>query len=131
MAKATGASSTDAILGPGTRVKGRITGGGNLTIEGAVEGDILLSGNLVLGEEATCRSSVQADDVMVGGRLDGDITARGAVVLRAGARVQGTVRGESFAIEDGADFQGQVECDFDLPPILSGEREGRGRRGRE
>ncbi len=128
MAKATGTSS-EAILGPGTKVKGRITGSGNLTVEGTVEGDIVLSGNLVLGEEASCRSSVQADDVTVGGRLDGDITARGAVTLRAGARVHGNVRGESLAMEDGADFQGQIECDFDLPPILAGG-EGRGRHAR-
>jgi len=124
MAKATGASS-DAILGVGTRVKGRITGSGNLTVDGTVEGDILLAGNLILGDEATCRSTVQADDVTVGGRLDGDITARGAVILRAGARVHGNVRGESLAMEDGADFQGQVDCDFELPPILA---DGRGRR---
>jgi len=129
MAKATGASS-EAILGPGTRVKGRITGSGNLTVEGTVEGDIVIVGNLTLGDEATCRSAVQADDVTVGGRLDGDISARGAVMLRAGARVHGNVRGESLAMEDGADFQGRVECDFELPPILSGG-EGRGRRGRD
>jgi cytoskeletal protein CcmA (bactofilin family) len=113
MARATtrGAAGSEAVIGRTTRVRGRIGGDGDLRLEGSVEGDVTLSGALtVIGE------------------LEGDVRAEGGVHIEAGARVKGDITGESIAIDDGAEFSGQLIAEFDLPPELGGGSGGGRRR---
>ena len=108
------------IIGAGARVRGRITGDGHLTVEGQVEGDITLRGDLVVADGASVTSNIDAQSVTVAGTLEGDVSARGPVKIAAGARVRGDMHGEHIAIEEGAQFAGRLDCEFDLPPELSG-----------
>lgn len=123
----TGRSETqrEAVIGRATRVRGRVSGDSDLLVEGSVDGDISLRGDLTIEGGARATSSVEADAVTVRGELEGDVRARGLVRIEAGARVRGDVQGESVAIEDGAEFNGRLDSEFELPPELSG---GGGRR---
>jgi cytoskeletal protein CcmA (bactofilin family) len=114
------AGDANGIIGRTTRVRGRIHGDGHLTVEGQVEGDISVRGDLVVAEGASVTSNVDAQSVTVSGALEGDVNARGPVRIAAGARVRGNMHGEHVAIEDGAEFAGRLDCDFELPPELSG-----------
>jgi cytoskeletal protein CcmA (bactofilin family) len=124
MARARSASSGgEAIIGRTTRVRGRITGDGDLIVDGIVDGDISVRGDLTIGEGAKASSAVDAQAVTVRGELDGDVSARGIVRLESGARMRGDIRslgGESIAIEEGAEFVGRLESEFELPPELGG-----------
>ena len=112
------AGSGEAVIGSGTRIHGRVTGEGNLTIAGTVEGEINLRGNLSIEGDGTATSDVVAHDVTVAGNLEGNVEASGAVRLTAGSRTRGTVRGATISLEEGARFTGHIECDFDLPAEL-------------
>ncbi|WP_146648474.1 bactofilin family protein [Labilithrix luteola] len=125
--RSNGEAGREAVIGRATRVRGRVSGDGDLLIEGSIEGDITLRGDLTLIGGARATSNVEAQAVTVQGELDGDILARGVVRIEAGARVHGDVRGELVAIEDGAEFNGRLDADFDLPPELTGTA-GTGRR---
>ena len=120
-------ASREAVIGASTRIRGRISGDGDLTIEGSVEGDIAVRGDVVLGDGARATSTVEANAVTIRGELEGDVRARGPVRIEAGARVRGDVSGESFALADGAEFAGRLEAEFDLPAELSGGSGGRRR----
>ena len=109
-----------AVIGRGARVRGRVSGDGGLLVEGSLEGDVTLRGDLTVLEGAKATSNVDADAVTIGGELEGDVNARGVVRIESGARVRGDVRGEQVSIEDGAEFAGRLHSDFDLPPELSG-----------
>ena len=128
MARARSASSGgEAIIGRTTRVRGRITGDGDLVVDGTVEGDITVRGDLTIGEGAKAASAVDAQAVTVRGELDGDVSARGVVRIEAGARMRGDIRGESVAIEEGAEFVGRLDSEFELPPELGGSSGSRRR----
>jgi cytoskeletal protein CcmA (bactofilin family) len=102
-------SIRDTVIGPSTRIRGRVTGDGALVVEGAVEGD------------------VDAGAVTVRGVLEGDVRARGVVHLEAGARVRGDLHGESVAIDEGAEFVGRLDANFELPAELGGAHGGKRR----
>ena len=51
----------------------------------------------------------------IGGELAGDVTARGAVVVRAGAKVTGNLGGSEVSLEEGASFEGRIDAELDLP----------------
>ena len=105
-----------------------MSGDGDLTIAGEVEGDIVLRGNLTVDAGGRATSNVDAGDVTVAGALEGDIRASGQVTLARGSRTRGNVsvtasgggRGVGVAIEDGAQFSGRLECAFELPEGLGG-----------
>jgi len=126
MARSVGGSSQDntAIIGKAAHVRGRISGEGNLRIDGSVSGEVALKGQLVVGDGAEVTADVQAGSVVVEGTLEGDIAATDAVAIRATARVSGAIRGASVSIEEGASVSGKIEADFELPAELSG---GKGR----
>lgn len=128
MARArTGADSREAVIGRAARIKGRISGDGDLLVEGSVEGDISVRGAVTIAEGARGASNIEAEAVTVRGELEGDVRASGVVHLEAGARVRGDLRGDSIAIDEGADYVGRLEADFELPAELSGGGGGRRR----
>jgi cytoskeletal protein CcmA (bactofilin family) len=99
-----------------------------LRLEGTVEGDISLRGDLTITDGARAASNVEARTVTVGGELEGDVRAQGIVRIESGARVRGDMYGESVAIDEGAEFNGRLHSEFELPAELGGSAATGGRR---
>jgi cytoskeletal protein CcmA (bactofilin family) len=116
----TRAGSRDAaVLGASVRIRGRISGDGDLSILGTVEGDVVVRGDLIVGEGARLDSEVlEAQAVTISGEVNGDVTATGPVRLHSSARVKGDLKGSEISIEEGAQFAGRIEADFELPASL-------------
>jgi cytoskeletal protein CcmA (bactofilin family) len=110
----------EARIGPGARVVGRVTGDGNLVVEGRVEGEIVVRGDVTIDSGGSVASNVEAHTVFVAGTLEGDVNASGAVAVRAGAKVRGDLRGTEVTLEEGAEFAGRLDCEFSLPAELEG-----------
>ena len=88
-------------------IKGNIRTTGDIQVEGTVEGDIRAH-LLTVGEGATVKGEVMADDVVVNGRIVGRV--RGLKVrLTSTARVEGDIIHKTIAIESGAHFEGSVQ----------------------
>jgi cytoskeletal protein CcmA (bactofilin family) len=122
------ASRGEALIGKTTRVRGRVSGDGDLVIEGNVEGDIIVSGDLTIAEGGRATSSIEAEAVTLRGELEGDVKARGVVRIEAGARVRGDMHGESVSLEEGAEYVGRLDATFELPSELGGQSGGGRRR---
>ena len=108
------------MIGSSTRVRGRISGDGDLRLEGSVEGDISLQGDLTITDGARAASNVEARAVTIGGELEGDVRAQGTVHIESGARVRGDMYSDSVAIDEGAEFNGRLNAEFELPAELGG-----------
>jgi cytoskeletal protein CcmA (bactofilin family) len=118
----------EAVIGSSTRVRGRISGDGDLLVDGTVEGDVSVRGDLVVGDGGKLASNIEANAVTVRGELEGDVQARGLVRIESGARVRGDITGEGVSIEEGAEFAGRLDLPFELPPELGGSGGGGSRR---
>ena len=123
-----GDGAREARIGSGARIRGKIHGEGDLLVEGQVEGDVAIRGELTIAEGASVvGEAVEAQAVTIAGALEGDVASTGQVRLAAGARVRGNLRGSAVSIEDGARFSGRLDCEFDLPPELGGSSRGESR----
>jgi cytoskeletal protein CcmA (bactofilin family) len=113
----------EARIGGGTRIRGRVSGEGDLVIEGEVDGDIAVAGALSISSSGKVTSDVEAKEATIAGTLEGSVTASGPVRVVAGSHVRGSLKGSTVSIEEGAEFAGRLECEFELPAALG--RDGR------
>lgn len=122
---------TRASIGRTTRVVGRLTGDGDLLVEGRIEGELSLRGHLTVVEGGVVAAPVSVGEITVEGLVDGDVESRGAVILRPTGAIRGSIRATRVAVEEGARFTGRIEMDVELPAELGGspapERTGRKR----
>ncbi|WP_319823482.1 polymer-forming cytoskeletal protein [Thalassovita sp.] len=96
-----------SVLSSDLTIVGNLKTTGDIQVEGAVEGDIRAH-LLTVGESATIRGEIVADDVVVNGRVVGRV--RGLKVrLTSTARVEGDIIHKTIAIESGAHFEGSVQ----------------------
>jgi cytoskeletal protein CcmA (bactofilin family) len=107
-----------SIISSDLTINGNIKTTGDIQVEGNVEGDIRAH-LLTVGEGATIKGEVVADDVVVNGRVVGRV--RGLKVrLTSSARVEGDIIHKTIAIESGAHFEGSVKRQDD--PLSGGSK---------
>jgi len=105
-----------SVLSADLTVVGNLRTTGDIQVEGTVEGDIRAH-LLTVGESATIRGEIVADDIVVNGRVIGRV--RGLKVrLTSTARVEGDIIHKTIAIESGAHFEGSVQRQED--PLAAG-----------
>ena len=124
----TNSSGGGARIGSGAKIRGRVSGNGDLTVDGSIEGEVSVSGNLVVSETGSVKSdAVDADSITVAGTLEAEGQVTGQLRVLVGSRVRCNVKG-GIVLDDGAEFFGKIDADFDLPAELEGHASGR--RGR-
>jgi cytoskeletal protein CcmA (bactofilin family) len=99
-----------ATIGKGLFVKGEISGSESLFIDGKVEGSISLPGNRVtIGRNGQVASSITAREIVILGKVRGNIIASDRVDIRAEGALTGDVTAARISIEDGAFFKGGID----------------------
>jgi len=103
-------SGDQATIGKGLFVKGEITGSESLFIDGKVEGSINLPGNRVtVGRNGQVASSINAREIVILGKVRGNVSASDRVDIRAEGALTGDVAAARISIEDGAFFKGGID----------------------
>jgi len=108
--RATVAAGDQATISKGLFVKGEITGSESLFIDGKVEGSINLPGNRVtVGKNGQVAASISAREIVVLGKVKGNVSATDRVDIRAEGALTGDVTAARISIEDGAFFKGGID----------------------
>ena len=95
-----------ASISKGLSIKGEITGTESLFIDGKVEGSINIPGNRVtVGKNGQVNASINAREIVVLGKLKGNVSATDRVDIRAEGALTGDVAAARISIEDGAFFK--------------------------
>lgn len=111
-----------SVIGRGTVVRGNVRGSGSLEILGRVEGDVSVSGELVVGEEGAVRGNVSGTHITCSGAVQGDVRGSETVLLERGARVVGDLSAPRIGVATGALVKGLVRTDGE--PVLAARRPG-------
>src|SRR5882724_8855108 len=107
----TAVSTADqATIGKSLVIKGEVTGSESLYIDGRVEGSINLSGNRVtVGRNGVVSANINAREIVVLGKVRGNLTASDRVDIRSDGSLTGDVVAARISIEDGAFFKGGID----------------------
>lgn len=95
------------FLDKGVKLEGTLELSGAFRIDAAVKGAIISGHSLILGEDAKVEGQIQGNHVVVGGRFDGVITAKGRVEIQAKGVVTGEIHSPCLVIEAGGIFDGR------------------------
>lgn len=107
-----------AIIGKGITIRGTLSGGADLTIEGQVEGHINLKNHLTIEQSGRVQAEVKAENLTINGEMVGNILAGERVSISNTAKVQGDIKAPRVVIDDGARFSGSIDMDVKLPEGL-------------
>jgi cytoskeletal protein CcmA (bactofilin family) len=102
-------------IGKSVVIKGDISGGGSLYLDGELEGNVELNGSLTVGPQGRVRANMQARSIVVQGRVEGDLYGLEHAELKKSATVVGDIYTPCIAIEDGMSLTGSVHVNKEIP----------------
>lgn len=103
------------IIGKGITIKGNLTGGGDLIVEGRLEGQVSLKNHLIIEATGRVQADIKVEEMTINGEASGNIDASSKVSINSSAKVSGDIKAMKIVIEDGAVFNGSIEMDVKLP----------------
>ena len=100
-------SEWSGFLDKSVRLQGTLEFQGTFRVQGEVKGTIISSHTLVVGDDARVEGQIEGNHVMISGRFDGVIFAKGRVEIQAKGTVTGEIHTPCLVIEAGGIFDGQ------------------------
>ncbi|MDA8049225.1 MAG: polymer-forming cytoskeletal protein [Rhodospirillales bacterium] len=97
------------VVGHGISVQGTVQDAERLVVEGTVEASMIHATELAIAPGGVFKGEVEVEDAEIAGTIDGTLTARGNMVVRASGRVLGTARCRRLQVEDGGHISGRME----------------------
>jgi cytoskeletal protein CcmA (bactofilin family) len=95
------------FLDKSVRLEGTLEFPGTFRLEAQVKGTIISSHTLMLGEGARVEGQIEGNHIVICGRFDGVIFAKGLVEIQAKGMVTGEIHAPCLVIDPGGVFDGQ------------------------
>ena len=115
------------VLNSDVEVKGNLKFSGELTFDGKLDGEINTDGTLNLGDSAVVTGNVNAANVVVRGKINGNISAKEKIEIKAKTELFGDIRATKLIIEEGVTFVGKTEVNPNkVAPTAAPPRTGPG-----
>jgi cytoskeletal protein CcmA (bactofilin family) len=110
-------SGAATLISEGCKISGEISGDCDFHINGEVSGDCDVEGTLTLADNGYWQGKIRASNVIIAGRVEGDISALGKVEITQSARINGTVTGDAIAVAEGAVVEGVMKTTGQSEPL--------------
>ncbi|MDQ6419729.1 polymer-forming cytoskeletal protein [Paenibacillus sp. LHD-117] len=110
--------TTDTLIGEGTIFEGKIRSEASIRIEGSIMGDIMSSGDVIIGENGVANSNINARDLILAGQLNGDADVRGKLTINSTGVLNGNISASSLIIESGGVFNGSSKMTAAKPEAV-------------
>ena len=98
------------VIGRSVVIRGELSGSEDLFLDGLFEGTVNLpDSRLTIGANAHITAELHIRDLIVFGRIDGNVNATGRIELRQTAVLNGDIVAERLSIDESAAMRGKVE----------------------
>ncbi|MFP4467159.1 MAG: polymer-forming cytoskeletal protein [Candidatus Goldiibacteriota bacterium] len=99
------------LIAPGCEVKGHLISKGGIRIDGKVEGNITCTGTVTIGEQALVKGDVEAKNILIGGKVTGDVIAKQKLEILNTGKMHGDIRTPKLIVAEGVIFEGTCEME--------------------
>jgi cytoskeletal protein CcmA (bactofilin family) len=97
-----------AVLGSGLALRGEISGEGDFHIFGRFEGEIDVSGRVVVDEAAQVDANINAASILIAGKVRGNLSATTHLDILPTGVLTGTLKAGSFSAAEGSSVKGEI-----------------------
>ena len=103
----TNPNAFDTLVGKNAVFTGKLESSGLTRVEGQINGDVILDGNLIVGQDSSVRGNIKAINVDVFGSVYGNIEVRSILTLHDTAKLVGDINVKSLIVKENATFEGR------------------------
>jgi cytoskeletal protein CcmA (bactofilin family) len=104
----------DSVLGSGCVIHGKLETRANYRVVGQVLGDIVElendNGILWIDQSASVRGNITCTNIVIAGRVEGNVVASGTVEVCSGATMSGDIESERLHVDPNAKINGRLSC---------------------
>lgn len=116
----------DTMIGANTVISGTIMAEETLRIDGAIQGEAISKGAVIVGVGGMIEGDVTAESILVAGKVKGNIYVREKTEITVDGSVDGDITTRTLVIEEGAAFKGRccmrvAEVDIENPEAAAEE----------
>jgi cytoskeletal protein CcmA (bactofilin family) len=102
-----GSEEWTGFIDQGVTVEGTLTVTGTFRIDGNMKGSIISEQTVILGESARVEGQIEGNRIVIAGRFDGVIFAKGRVEIQPKGVVTGEVHAPCMVVDPGGIFDGR------------------------
>ncbi len=107
------------FIGKGTIITGDIQTSSNLRVDGKVKGKVVCKNTLTIGEGGIIEGDIQANNAIIGGKINGKIVVNEKLELEAKSSLIGELKAKKLIIDEGAVFDGTSTMSGEAKPAPS------------
>ncbi|KAB2953909.1 polymer-forming cytoskeletal protein [Heliorestis acidaminivorans] len=102
--------TVETVIGKESHFKGTLKASGAIRVDGALEGEILGNGDIIIGESGQVEASIEGRNVIIAGTVHGNVDASGRLEIASTGKLFGDICASSLIIDEGARFQGSSKA---------------------
>lgn len=101
------------IIGKDAECNGDFNATGSVRVDGCINGNVTVTGTLIVGAAGYINGDVEAQSAVVGGEIVGNINVSDKTELTSTARIFGNINTTLIVIDENAIFQGSCNMNQD------------------
>ena len=114
----------DTLISRHCTIEGNLLTQNSVKVDGRIQGNLQATGQAIIGEHGLVKGDVHSTDLLVFGRLEGNVRAK-AVHLEPAASIQGAIETETLQMEPGVSYTGSLSTQSaHTTTHLSSDRKG-------
>ncbi len=125
------ASGPGTVVGTNVRLTGILKDTSDITVHGAVEGEVISERNVTVTESAEIKGPITAQNLIVAGRVTGAITAAQKLEITTTGKVYGSISMKNLIIHSGATFIGKSAMPDQKQPAIPPSQRGQDTKNEE
>ncbi|MTI65936.1 MAG: polymer-forming cytoskeletal protein [Firmicutes bacterium] len=99
----------DTLIGKNTRFEGKIEASGTIRLDGILDGDITIEGNVIIGKEGKVKGNIRCSSILVSGVVEGNIIGSDQLRITNTGKVFGDIQVNNFIVDENATFEGNCK----------------------
>lgn len=106
-------TSISTFVGVDTKIEGTLITHSSVRIDGTVVGGVVADGTVVLSQSGQIQGNVMAENIVIAGVVDGNLTIKDKTNIEPTGEVYGDINTSRILIDEQSVFQGKCNMNID------------------